>query len=107
MNRWARYQAPLGVNLTFNTIVWPVLVSPIDTSGLTLEAIRDFLLSDSHSDRRSHKRRLNDALLRWHSDKCAMVVRALAKPEDKQLVVDAFHEISIHLNHLKSLLPSN
>ncbi|KZV73268.1 hypothetical protein PENSPDRAFT_574738 [Peniophora sp. CONT] len=107
LNRWAQYQTTIGrvgTNLTFNSIIWPVLIPPTNISGLTLDAIRAFLLSDLHSRGKTPKQRLNDALRRWHSDKRAAVINALANPEDEQLIVDAFHQISIHLNHLKSTL---
>ncbi|VDC07703.1 unnamed protein product [Peniophora sp. CBMAI 1063] len=106
--RWEQYTTPLGVELTFDTIIWPVLEGPKrlfggEIPGLTLEAIRDFLLSDLHSKGRTPRQRLNDALLRWHSDKKTFVIEELADPKDEKLVSDAFHTISVHLNKLKSM----
>lgn len=103
--RWALYEAPLADHLTFETIVWPVLIPPVDISDLTLEAIRDFLFSKAHSDGKDNKQRLWDAFKRWHSDKCAAVKSRVAD-EDKPLIDQAFNDISVHLNDLNVFVKS-
>ncbi|VDC07705.1 unnamed protein product [Peniophora sp. CBMAI 1063] len=99
--RWALYEAPLLDVLTFSTIIWPVLVQPVDLSDLTLAAIRDFLFSKAHSKDKDNKQRLRDAFKRWHSDKCSTVKSRVAD-EEKPLIEEAFHTISVHLNDLNA-----
>ncbi|KZV73271.1 hypothetical protein PENSPDRAFT_303725 [Peniophora sp. CONT] len=103
--RWKLYEAPHSRGeLRFDNIVWPVLVQPHDLTGLTRGAIDYFILSDLHSEGKSCRSRLNDALLRWHSDKYGLI-ESRVLPAERPLVKQAFHEITIHLNNLKSTLP--
>lgn len=105
LTRWKLYEAPHSRGeLRFDNIVWPVLVQPQDLSGLTRGAIDYFILSDLHSEGKSRRSRLNDALLRWHSDKYGLIESRVLLLAQRPLVKQAFHEISIHLNNLKSTL---
>ncbi|VDC01673.1 unnamed protein product [Peniophora sp. CBMAI 1063] len=106
LSRWALYDAPLAESLTFNTIIWPVLIAPVDPDDLTLSAIRDFLFSKAHSEKKDNKQRLWDAFKRWHSDKCA-TVKARVPDEEKPLIDEAFHVISIHLNELNAQMKAD
>lgn len=103
LSRWDAYQKPhvLG-ELTFANIVWPVLVQPLDLSGLTRGAIDYFLFSNIHSKERNPHQRFKDAMKRWHSDKYALI-ECRVKPSDRPIVKEAFHTISIHLNALNTM----
>ena len=103
VSRWALYEAPLAESLTFETIVWPVLIPPVDVSDLTLAAIRDFLFSKAHSKDKDNKQRLREAFKRWHTDKC-VAVKSRVPDAERPLVDEAFHIISVHLNDLNAFV---
>ncbi|KZV71104.1 hypothetical protein PENSPDRAFT_684963 [Peniophora sp. CONT] len=96
---WAAYEAQrlsLPSQLEFRTILWPVLNPPsrvppqapgglLVVRGLTRGALREFLLSPTHSVDMSHRARLQAALLRWHPDKMGKVMERVI--ERDQVVV--------------------
>ncbi|KAI0305579.1 hypothetical protein B0F90DRAFT_1613513, partial [Multifurca ochricompacta] len=61
---------------TFERIPWPVAGTPLDRTldVLRPEAIREFLLSPTHSPDVPPKDRIRAALRRWHPDKFARVL---------------------------------
>lgn len=97
--RWDQYTTRLGVDLTFRTIIWPVLVTPSKPEDFTLGDIREFVLSKYHSVGKKDKHRVREALLRWAEDK-REAVRSRVLPQDRSLVDRAFHNINVHLNDL-------
>lgn len=100
--RWRLYEVPhIQGELTFKNIVWPVLVQPVDLSGLTRGAVDYFLFSEAHSKTRNTDQRMRDALKRWHPDKLALL-ESRVKPSDWLLIQQAFNDITVHLNALKS-----
>ncbi|KZV73270.1 hypothetical protein PENSPDRAFT_537983, partial [Peniophora sp. CONT] len=84
---------------TFDTVVWPVLIPPVDDTDLTLGAIWEFLFSDMHSEDKDDKQRLREAFLRWHEDK-RVNVRSRVPEGERTRIDKAFHTISVHLNDI-------
>ncbi|KAJ1301987.1 hypothetical protein OPQ81_000822 [Rhizoctonia solani] len=56
---------PIG----FRDIPWPLLRIPTGPESITPQAVGAFILSPLHSQDKSRKERLRNAMLRWHSDK--------------------------------------
>ncbi|KDN47267.1 hypothetical protein RSAG8_03746, partial [Rhizoctonia solani AG-8 WAC10335] len=56
---------PIG----FRDIPWPLLRTPTGPESITPQAVGAFILSPLHSQDKSRKERLRNAMLRWHSDK--------------------------------------
>lgn len=58
-------------NLTFATIRWPMLAKPYTVQDIytSEDEIRAFLLSPFHSSDITHRKRVQNAFLRWHPDK--------------------------------------
>ena len=78
--RWAGISGNLEERLSFAIIPWPTLTRPTDTTGITKDNIRGFLLSQHHSKDVSNKDRIRAALKLWHPDKFK---RTLDRVEDK------------------------
>ncbi|EJD43242.1 hypothetical protein AURDEDRAFT_48038, partial [Auricularia subglabra TFB-10046 SS5] len=55
--------------LRWNDIPWPMILPPRRAEGLVNGSIANFILSPTHSQGKSPKERLRDALLRWHPDR--------------------------------------
>lgn len=103
LSRWDVYQKPhVEGELTFDNIVWPVVEQPADLSGLTQGAIDYFLFSKVHSPKRKRRPRFNEALLRWHPDKYALI-ESRVRPCDRPVVEQAFNDITVHLNNLRTM----
>ncbi|VDC07958.1 unnamed protein product [Peniophora sp. CBMAI 1063] len=96
---WEVYQAPhssLPPHLEFHTIIWPVLAPPSRgpprtpggppiIGGLTRHALREFILSRTHSAGMTDRARVQAALLRWHPDKMGRVMERVAE-QDREAV---------------------
>ncbi|KZV73269.1 hypothetical protein PENSPDRAFT_682954 [Peniophora sp. CONT] len=103
LDRWGQYQEPdCQGELTFENIVWPVLIPPADLSGITEDAIECFLFSEIHSMNRKRHQRLNDAIKRWNPTRYA-ALEARVKPCDRNIVEQAFHAITMHLGALRDM----
>ena len=90
---WTAYDAQ-GSNsparLKFRTLLWPVLTPPSRAppqapgappvvTGLTRDALREFLLSPVHSAGVSERARVQAALRRWHPDKMGRVLERVVE----------------------------
>ena len=97
--RWARISANTEERLSFTTIPWPTTARPTDTTGITKDNLREFLLSQHHSKDVSSKDRIRAALKLWHPDKFK---RTLDRVEDKDraLVEEAAGAVARCLNGL-------
>lgn len=78
--RWAGISRSPGERLSFVKIPWPTVRRPTDSTGITKENIREFLLSPYHSKDVSNRDRIRAALKLWHPDKFK---RTLDRVEDK------------------------
>lgn len=67
--RWVRISGNPEERLSFATIPWPTVTRPTNTTGITKDNIREFLLSQHHSKDVSDKDRIRAALRLWHPDK--------------------------------------
>ena len=78
--RWARISGSTEERLSFVKVPWPTVTKPTDSTGITKDNIREFLLSHHHSKDVSNKDRIRAALKLWHPDKFK---RTLDRVEDK------------------------
>ncbi|KAG8729366.1 hypothetical protein FRC11_008922, partial [Ceratobasidium sp. 423] len=68
--RWSALSASSPNQLIgFRDIPWPLLRVPSGPESITPQAVGAFILSPLHSQDKSRKERLRNAMLRWHSDK--------------------------------------
>lgn len=96
---WAAYEAQHLLppsQLEFHTILWPVLTPPSRVPskttgappiirGLSRRALREFVLSPTHSVDMSARARIQVALLRWHPDKMGRVMERVVE-KDREAV---------------------
>ncbi|KZV90168.1 hypothetical protein EXIGLDRAFT_587551, partial [Exidia glandulosa HHB12029] len=55
--------------LRWRDIPWPMVAPPSKSEDLVNGAIANFVLSPTHSQSKSPKERIREALLRWHPDR--------------------------------------
>jgi len=68
--RWSALSVASSTQpIAFRNIPWPLMHIPSGPESFTPQAIGAFLLSPLHSQDKSRKERLRNAMLRWHSDK--------------------------------------
>lgn len=99
---WKKYEQQGKADeapLSLDDICWPMLVQPLALS--TMEqlngAIESFLLSPLHSQDVSPKKRINAALLRWHPDKGAGLLRRLQNEDDREFAMEVITLIAVCL----------
>ncbi|KAH9994920.1 hypothetical protein BJV74DRAFT_770149, partial [Russula compacta] len=88
--------------LTFERIPWPVAEVPLDRSLDVLlrpDAIRQFLLSPTHSPDLSPRDRIRAALRRWHPDKFARVLSQVME-SDRDIVAEGMGIVVRCLNDM-------
>ncbi|EJD52190.1 hypothetical protein AURDEDRAFT_98997 [Auricularia subglabra TFB-10046 SS5] len=106
---WTNLQRGGDAPLRMAAIRWPVIyidpkfaASPeLVLNLLTVHQIATFLLSPFHSQEKSHKERIRDALLRWHPDRFTGRFLNRVVESDKALVVQGLNVVT---SILKSLL---
>ncbi|KDQ54520.1 hypothetical protein JAAARDRAFT_160547 [Jaapia argillacea MUCL 33604] len=86
-------------SLSFTSIPWPTYPQPTSPADITPTTICNLLLSRYHSDARCRKDRIREALLRWHPDKFARVLRRV-KEEDRADVEEGVGIVVRCLNEL-------
>ena len=90
--------------LSMSSIPWPILRMPpdgeVDHCDLTLEDIREFLLSPYHSPNKPKEVRIREAYLRWHPDKAGKWMASVI-PCDRVRVKQAVDKVAWCLNQLK------
>ena len=57
--------------LTFATVPWPLLNPPSGPDEIIRRVVRGFILSQWHSQDKLPRKRIREALLRWHPDRFA------------------------------------
>jgi hypothetical protein len=107
---WDELSARMAENdvrpyLTFSTVPWPVLrVSsdpPFgDPSEITVDDMRDFVLSPFHSTEKSKESRIRDTYMRWHPDKSERWL-AIVVPSERTKVKEGIEKVNWCLNNLK------
>ena len=96
--QWARISRNPEGRLSFATIPWPTVAQPTNTTGITKDNIREFLLSH-HSKDVSSKDRIRTALKLWHPDKFKRTLDRV-EGEDRALVEEAAGAVARCLNGL-------
>ena len=90
--------------LSMSSIPWPILRLPLDGEvdhcDLTLEDIREFLLSPYHSPSKPKEVRIREAYLRWHPDKAGKWMASVIL-SDRVRVKQAVDRVAWCLNQLK------
>ncbi|KAG8730097.1 hypothetical protein FRC11_007426, partial [Ceratobasidium sp. 423] len=66
----------------FRDIPWPLLHAPAGPESITLQAVDEFILYPLHSQDKSRKERLHNAMLQWDPDK--FEVRWMARIEENE-----------------------
>lgn len=107
---WNELNARVGVNgvrpyLTFATIPWPVFRSsgdpPFREPGeITLEEVRDFVLSPFHSLEKSKETRILESSVLWNPDKFGLWLSFVVLSE-RAKVKEGMEKVYWCLNHLK------
>ncbi|CAE6466155.1 unnamed protein product [Rhizoctonia solani] len=87
---------PIG----FRDIPWPLLRIPTGPEAITPQAVGAFILSPLHSQDKSRKERLRNAMLRWHSDKFEGRWMARIEEEDRPKVKEAVGAVARSLTEL-------
>lgn len=90
------------------TIRWPVIyLDPKLASSpelvlnlLTVQQIATFLLSPFHSQEKSHKERIRDALLRWHPDRFSGRFLNRVVEDEQAMVVQGLNMVTSILKGL-------
>lgn len=99
-SRWATLSTS-SEQLTFRTIPWPTISPPSTPSSITLQGIAFFLLSPLHSETKSPKDRIKEALRRWHPDRFHRLMSRVPEKE-KALVEEGVGIVTRGLNELLS-----
>ena len=91
--------------LTFATVPWPVLRLSSDPqfsdpSEISVEEMKEFVLSPFHSVEKSKESRIRDAYMRWHPDKSARWLELVVKSE-RGKVKEGVERVNWCLNNLK------
>ena len=97
--QWARISRNPEGRLSFATIPWPTVARPTNTTGITKDNIREFLLSQHHSKDVSNKDRIRAALRLWHPDKFKRTLDRV-EGEDRALVEEVAGAVARCLNGL-------
>lgn len=97
--RWTEISGSTEERLSFATMPWPTVKQPADTTGITKDITREFLLSHHHSKDVSPKDRVRAALKLWHPDKFKRTLDRV-EDKDKALVEEAAGAVARCLNGL-------
>ena len=97
--RWTEISGSTEERLSFATMPWPTVKQPADTTGITKDIIREFILSHHHSKDVSPKDRVRAALKLWHPDKFKRTLDRV-EDKDKALVEEAAGAVARCLNGL-------
>ncbi|KAG8831046.1 hypothetical protein FRC17_003779 [Serendipita sp. 399] len=91
--------------LTFATVPWPIAQLPNGTTissydEITIESVREFILSPFHSTDRGKESRVREAFLRWHPDHSSQWLD-LVQPIERTRVLQGIDKVNLCLNHIK------
>ncbi|CAE6388096.1 unnamed protein product [Rhizoctonia solani] len=99
--RWSALSvASSNQPIAFRDIPWPLLRTPIGPESITPQAVGAFILSPLHSQDKSRKERLRNAMLRWHSDKFEGRWMTRIEDDERQKVKDAVGAVARSLTEL-------
>ncbi|KAF8483173.1 hypothetical protein JB92DRAFT_2561515, partial [Gautieria morchelliformis] len=98
--RWAALQSSREERLTFRTVPWPLICTPSSPSSLSGDNIAFFLLSPLHSENKSRKERIREAMQRWHNDKFEPRILPRVVESDRDAVKEGVDAVVRCLNDL-------
>ncbi|KAF8674990.1 hypothetical protein RHS04_06972 [Rhizoctonia solani] len=99
--RWSALSvASSNQPISFRDVPWPLLRVPTGPESITPQAVGAFILSPLHSQDKSRKERLRNAMLRWHSDKFEGRWMARIEEEDRPKVKEAVGAVARSLTEL-------
>ena len=92
-----------GHGIGFKDVAWPVAKPPENPDGLTVDAVREFVLAPLRvkgitSSKR--KDRIRQLLLRYHPDKTAFLLSRVAE-EEKDRVLEGVNDVFMSLKSLQ------
>jgi hypothetical protein len=96
--RWAGITASSDP-LKFSDIPWPITSPSPSLESMTIETIRLFFLSASHSKNLTRKERIRSAQLRWHPDRFQRLMSRVVE-QDKTAVEACVGAIARCLNEM-------
>ncbi|KIJ42347.1 hypothetical protein M422DRAFT_171115 [Sphaerobolus stellatus SS14] len=97
-NAWSTMAA--STQLRFRSIPWPVLAQVTMPEQLIPVKIAGFILNPQHSQGKSRKDRLREALLRWHPDRFETKWLKKVVEEERDMVKEGVGNVVRVLNDL-------
>ncbi|CAE6495559.1 unnamed protein product [Rhizoctonia solani] len=88
--------------INFRDIPWPLLCVPSGPELITPQAVGALILSPLHSQDKSRKERLRNAMLLWHSDKFEGRWVARVKEQEQLKVKEAVDAVACSLTELRA-----
>lgn len=98
--RWKAIYSSPWKELTFRTVPWPLMNTPSSPTTISTENISFFLLSDIHSQNKSRRERILEAMQRWHSDKFEPRILPRVVESDRRAVKEGADIVVRCLNDL-------